>query len=239
MKRVLIWDVPVRVLHLVFAAATTAALCLGLGLDDEHPWFGYHAWAAMLAAGALVLRVAWGFAGPRHARFAAWSWSPSALFGFAMAQIGLRPRSNYVSHNPAASWVMLGLLGIVGALVGTGLAGGDDPHEGLAIMLLVFIGLHLAGLAWHSFRHRENIALAMVDGRKMAPEAEALPHASGKAGIAILVALVVWATLLARGYDHVAGTLKLPFLKHPLVLTEGAGEDGDDGKEGEDGEDED
>ena len=239
MKRVLIWDVPVRVLHLVFAAATTAALCLGLGLDDEHPWFGYHAWAAMLAAGALVLRVAWGFAGPRHARFAAWSWSPSALFGFAMAQIGLRPRSNYVSHNPAASWVMLGLLGIVGALVGTGLAGGDDPHEGLAILLLVFIGLHLAGLAWHSFRHRENIALAMVDGRKMAPEAEALPHASGKAGIAILVALVVWATLLARGYDHVAGTLKLPFLKHPLVLTEGAGEDGDDGKEGEDGEDED
>ena len=239
MKRVLIWDVPVRVLHLVFAAATTAALCLGLGLDDEHPWFGYHAWAAMLAAGALVLRVAWGFAGPRHARFAAWSWSPSALFGFAMAQIGLRPRSNYVSHNPAASWVMLGLLGIVGALVGTGLAGGDDPHEGLAILLLVFIGLHLAVLAWHSFRHRENIALAMVDGRKMAPEAEALPHASGKAGIAILVALVVWATLLARGYDHVAGTLKLPFLKHPLVLTEGAGEDGDDGKEGEDGEDED
>ena len=234
MKRVLIWDVPVRVLHLVFAAATTAALCLGLGLDDEHPWFGYHAWAAMLAAGALVLRVAWGFAGPRHARFAAWSWSPSALFGFAMAQIGLRPRSNYVSHNPAASWVMLGLLGIVGALVGTGLAGGDDPHEGLAIMLLVFIGLHLAGLAWHSFRHRENIALAMVDGRKMAPETEALPHASGKAGIAILVALVVWATLLARGYDHVAGTLKLPFLKHPLVLTEGAGEDGEDGEEDED-----
>jgi cytochrome b len=199
-----------------------------LGLGADHPWFGYHAWAAMLAAGALVLRVVWGFAGTRHARFAAWSWRPSALFGFAMAQIGRRPRPNYASHNPAASWVMLGLLGMVGALVGTGLAGGDDPHEGLAVVLLVFIGLHLAGLAWHSFHHRENIALAMVDGRKVAPEAEALPHASGKAGAVIVVALVVWTVLLARGYDHAAGTLKLPFLKHPLVLTDGAGEDGEE-----------
>jgi cytochrome b len=228
MKRVLIWDVPVRVLHFVFAASTTAALSLGLGLGSDHPWFGYHAWAAMLAAGALVVRVVWGFAGPRHARFSAWSWRPSALFGFAMSQIGRRPHSNYVSHNPAASWVMLGLLGLVGALIGTGLAGGDDPHEGLAIALLVFIGLHLAGLAWHGFRHRENIALAMVDGRKRAPEAEALPHASGKAGTAVVVALAVWAILLARGYDHAAGTLKMPFLKHPLVLTDGAGKDGEE-----------
>jgi cytochrome b len=228
MKRVLIWDLPVRVLHLVFAASTTAALCLGLGLEEEHPWFGYHAWAAMLAAGALVLRVFWGFVGSRHARFTAWSWRPSAFVSFLAAEVGLAPRAHPVSHNPAASWVMLGMLALVGALVGTGLAGGEDPHEGLAIALLVLIGLHLAGLVWHGFRHRENIALSMADGRKLAPEAEALPDASGKSGAAIMLVLAVWVVLLARGYDHAAGTLKLPLLKHPLVLTEGAGEESDD-----------
>ncbi len=228
MKRVLIWDLPVRVLHLVFAASTTTALVIGLGLEHEHPWFGYHALAAMLAAGALVLRVVWGFVGSRHARFSAWSMRPSALWSFVAAQVGLAPRDRHVSHNPAASWVMLGMLAGVGALVWTGIAGGEDPHEGLAIALLVLIGLHLGGLAWHGFRHRENIALSMADGRKVAPEGEALRHASGKAGAAVVLVLVVWAVLLARGYDHAAGTLKLPLLKHPLVLTDGAGEEGED-----------
>lgn len=225
MKRVLIWDWPVRVLHLVFAASSSAALVLGLGLGKDHPWFGYHAWAAMLAAGALVLRVLWGFIGSRHARFAAWSWSPAAWLRFLREHIGIAPRAHHGSHNPAASLVMSGLFALVGALVWTGLDGGDDPHEGLAIALVLFIGLHLAGLAWHGFRHRENIALSMVDGRKLAPENEALPHASGKAGVAILLVLVVWTALLVRGYDHAAGTLKLPLLKHPLVLTDGAGDE--------------
>ncbi len=231
MKRVLIWDAPVRVLHLVFGLSTAAALGLGLGLDEDHPWFGYHAWAAMLALGALVLRVGWGFVGSRHARFSAWTWSPSALVRFLKAQVGLAPGSQHASHNPAASWVMLGMLALVGALVATGLAGGDDPHEGLAIAMAVLVGLHLAGLLWHGIRHRENIALAMADGRKLASENEALPHASGKAGAVIVILLAIWAALLVRGYDHAAGTLKLPFLRQPLVLTDGAGEGGDDGHE--------
>jgi len=225
MKRVLIWDLPVRVLHLVFALSMTAALGLGLGLDEDDPWFGYHAWAAMLALGALVLRVVWGFVGSRHARFSAWAWSPAALWRFCAEQVGMAPRSHPVSHNPAASWVMLGMLALAGALVATGLAGGEDPHEGLAIAMLVLIGLHLAGLLWHGLRHRENIALAMADGRKRAPEHAALPHASAKAGAVVLLILAVWTVLLVRGYDHANGTLSLPLLKHPLVLTDGAGEE--------------
>lgn len=231
MKRVLIWDLPVRVLHLVFATATTAALAVGLGFDKEHPWFGYHALAAMVAAGALVLRIAWGFAGSRHARFAAWTWRPSEMLLFLGELVGVSPPRHRAAHNPGASWVMLGLLAAVGALVATGIAGGEDPHEGIAYALLALIGLHLAGLLWHGLRHRENIALAMVDGRKVASAEDALPHASPKAGFVVALALVAWIAILFRGYDHAAGTLKLPLLAHPLVLTDGAGEDEDGGGE--------
>ena len=227
MKRVLIWDLPVRVLHWVFAASSSTALGIGLGLGRDHAWFGYHAWAAMVAAGALVLRVVWGFVGSRHARFAGWSWRPSALADYLKSLF--RPAADpvHAGHNPAASWVMLGMLALVGALVGTGLAGGEDPHEALAVGLAVFIGLHLAGLLWHGLRHRENIARAMIDGRKMAEDSQALAHASSKAAWVVVLLLAAWIALLVRGYDHAEGTLRLPLLKQPLILTDGAGEDED------------
>lgn len=227
MKRVLIWDIPVRVMHWVLAGSTTAALVLGMGLGREHPLFGYHAWFAMVAAGSLVLRLVWAFAGSAHARFSGWSWKPAKLWSFLRGLVGLGPAARYPGHNPAASWVMLGILALVGALVGTGLAGGDDPHELLAQLLLVLIGLHLAGLLWHGIQHRENIARAMVDGRKQAAEDAALAHASRRAGVAVALLLLGWIVLLARGYDSASGTLRLPFFKQPLILTDGADAAGD------------
>lgn len=227
MKRVLIWDIPVRFLHWVFAASTSVALAIGLGLGDDHPWFGYHAWAGMLAAGALLIRVVWGFAGSRHARFSGWNWRPSELLRYLAGLIGLGRSLRPAGHNAAASWVMLGLLSVIGALAATGLAGGDDPHEQLAIALLVLIAAHLVGLLWHGLRHRENIALTMIDGRKVAPPEDALPHASRAAGAVVALLLLAWIVLLVRGYDHAAGTLELPLLKNPLILTDGAGEDED------------
>ena len=225
MKRVLIWDIPVRLLHWTLAVSVSAALALGLGLGADHPLFGYHAWFGMLALGALVLRVAWGFVGSAHARFRAWNWSTAALARFACALFGRGAAARPPGHNPAASWVMLAILALVGALAGTGLAGGDEPHEALASGLFVFVGAHLAGLLWHGFRHRENIAIAMFDGRKEAAESDALPHASRKAGVVTALLLAAWIAVLVRGYDRAEGTLKLPFLRHPLVLTDGAGEE--------------
>ena len=227
MKRVLIWDLPVRVMHWVFAASATAALVIGLGLGEDHAWFGYHAWSAMVAAGTLALRVVWGFAGSRHARFSGWNWRPSGLAGYVRSLLRSASVPPYAGHNPVASWVMLGMLVLVGALVGTGLAGGDDPHEALAVALAVFIGLHLAGLLWHGLRYRENIARAMIDGRKIADDGAAIPHSSPKAGWLVVLLLAVWIVVLVRGYDHAEGTLRLPLLKRPLILTDGAGEDGE------------
>ncbi|NBB48721.1 cytochrome B [Rhizobium sp. CRIBSB] len=87
----------------------------------------------------------------------------------------------YLGHNPLGAAMVMLLLVMVGgiALIGWmqttdaywGVEWVEETHETLAELLLVAIALHVAGVIHASLRHHEDLALAVITGRKRAPAA--------------------------------------------------------------------
>lgn len=81
MARTLVWDLPTRLFHWIFAFGFAIAAVIALGLGDDSPAFPLHALIGLVLGMAIALRVMWGFVGSRHARFASFAFGPSAVLG--------------------------------------------------------------------------------------------------------------------------------------------------------------
>ncbi len=123
----------------------------------------------------VVVCVAGGWTGPGYVRFAQFIRSPSETFSYAL-RVLRHSEVRYLGHNPLGGWMVLALLltvaltGLSGWLYITdaywGVEWVGNLHEALAILVLVLAALHVAGVVFTSFRHRENLVAAMFHGRK-------------------------------------------------------------------------
>jgi cytochrome b len=167
-----VWDPLVRVGHWALAVGVLLAWLTREGWRETHEWIGY----ATLVL--VALRVAWGLAGPRYARFRQFVRSPGATLRYAAEALkGREPR--HLGHNPLGGWMIVALLVTVAATGFTGWLYTTDKywgeewlanlHGSLTDLLLALAALHLAGVATASWRHRENLVAAMLHGRKRPP----------------------------------------------------------------------
>ena len=168
-----VWDPLVRVFHWSLVLTVLLAWLTRHGGGAWHEWLGY----AVLAL--VALRLVWGFTGPPYARFGQFMRRPSATLGYASSVIaGREPR--YLGHNPLGGWMIVALLtavtaaGLTGWLYTTdefwGVEWMEGLHEACAITVLALAGVHVAGVLFSSWRHRENLVAAMLSGRKRAPD---------------------------------------------------------------------
>jgi cytochrome b len=163
-----VWDPLVRILHVTLAAGFLGAFLID-SPRQLHETLGW------VAVAAIAARVVWGFVGPRRARFADFVPTPAGFLAYARATLaGREPR--YLGHNPAGGAMVVALLAVVAALGLTGWMMGLDAfwgvgwleglHEIVANVGFGLVVLHWLGIAWESLRHRENLAKAMITGRK-------------------------------------------------------------------------
>jgi len=108
------WDPVVRLSHWLIAAAVIIN-----GLISE-PGGTIHIWIGWIAMAVLVIRLVWGFIGPREARFTAFLPDPRAAVSHLFSLVRGKPKE-YPSHNPAGTIMVYALWACLAVVIATGL----------------------------------------------------------------------------------------------------------------------
>ncbi len=178
-----VWDPLVRLFHWSLAAGFTIAYVA------EDDWLALHVWAGYVILGLIAVRLLWGFAGPRHARWSDFVKEPAEIVAYLKDAVRSRA-ARFLGHNPAGGAMVVALIVSLAATGLSGLAvygaqelsgpmapllgglpagwvpGFEVMHEFLANLTLLLVFLHVAGVVWASLQHRENLIVAMVTGKK-------------------------------------------------------------------------
>ncbi len=236
MDRVLVWDLPVRVFHLALAACCAGALAIALLSEEDSPLFRFHMLLGLAACFLLLVRLVLGVIGSRHNRLRALLFSPRETVRYGWGVFTGRA-DRYFIHNPGTAAVAVAILFLIPLLLVSGIEPTrrvfGELHGVLAYALLALVLGHLAGLVIHTIRYRENLALAMLSGRKQAPPEAALESAHPVAGALVLLACLGWIGGLFLNYAPDRGTVTIPLLGSSLSLGEGEGrEEGRHEREG-------
>jgi cytochrome b len=234
MKKILVWDLSVRLFHWTFAASLLAALGFAFFADKHGALFRWHMVAGIVAVFLLVLRIVMGVVGSRYARFTRFPLRPVEVARyFPRALTGDAPR--YVGHNPGCALAALAMFFLVLVLFATGLNGSRDPwedlHGALAYALLAVIGAHLVGLIWHAVRHRENVVAPMISGRKEGRPEDGLASSHPVWAAGLVVVATAWIGGLLANYDAATSRIHLPLTGATIQLGENDGREKEHVKE--------
>ena len=118
-----VWDPFIRIFHWSLVAVVVLALATG----DEAEWLHIRAGYAIVAF--VILRVLWGFVGPRRARFSNFVKPPSEVIRFVGQSLRLKA-ARYLGHNPAGGAMIIAMLMLIGLISATGFMLTTDAYWG-------------------------------------------------------------------------------------------------------------
>jgi cytochrome b len=191
MRRMKVWDLPVRLFHWTIVLLILAAwVTQYINRMDLHMWIGE--WILTL----LLFRIVWGFIGSDTARFTRFLRSPMAALRH-LAHLRRREPDREIGHNAAGGWMVLVMLALIGVQAGTGLFSNDDSDTEGPLMHLIskdqsdwlshihylnfkaietVIVLHVLAIVAYAVLKRQNLVRPMVTGTKLMAEDAAAPR---------------------------------------------------------------
>lgn len=198
---ILVWDVPTRLFHWLLVVCFAVAYLT----SESERWQLWHVTAGYTFGALLVFRLFWGLVGSRYARFRQFVRGPRQVLAYLRTLISRSP-DHYIGHNPAGALAIVGMLGLGLLTVVTGWAAFSDYgdwfgelHEGIVNVLLLIVGIHIAGVLVSSLLHRENLVRSMVNGYKQGAVVEAIRYPQWIVGVTLLVGLGTFLWLLLSG----------------------------------------
>lgn len=178
-----VWDIFVRFFHW----SLVLAFIVAYATEDDVLFL--HVWAGYFVAILLLSRIIWGLIGSKYARFTDFVTSPRKAVRYVFDALCLRAR-RYIGHNPAGGLMIITLIGSLALTVISGMAiyavaehagplapvftgSGEtleefleETHEFFANFALFLVFIHIVGVVLESLIHRENLVVAMINGKK-------------------------------------------------------------------------
>lgn len=212
-RKILVWDVPVRVFHWLMVLSFAGAYITA----ESEQWRLLHVTLGYTMAGLVVFRILWGLIGTRYARFSSFIRGPKAVARYVAAMLRKQPE-HYVGHNPAGALAIVAMLGLTLVIAATGWAlyndiGGEwleEAHEVAANVMLAVVFIHIAGVLAVSWLHRENLVRAMFSGRKTGTPDQEVRSPWRSVAVLILVAVLGFWWLQWQGAPSNTATLDRP-----------------------------
>jgi cytochrome b len=217
MRRVKVWDLPVRLFHWVLVLLIAAAWA-----TQEFNYMDQHVWCGEAILALLLFRIVWGFIGSDTARFGRFLRGPAEALRH-LSHITKREADREIGHNAAGGWMVLVMLALVGVQACTGLfsnSGDDgtvdgplkplvsqsasdflsDVHSFNFDLIEAAIVLHVVAIVAYAVLKRQDLVRPMVTGTKSMPGDVPAPR---------LVSPVWAAVVLAAAACVVAAVVRL------------------------------
>lgn len=221
--KVVVWDIPVRLVHWSFVALLPA-----LWWTAETRQMDLHFTLGLTMAGLVVFRLMWGIVGSTTARFSRFVAGSKAISRYLKA-----PEDNpVVGHNPLGALSVVALLALLGFQVSLGLFAQDtdavdsgplnhlvswdtataasEAHGIVFNLLAALIALHIAAIVFYRIVRKNDLVTPMISGRRAFATRVAQP-ALGSWIKAVVVAMLAAAIALWIGYGVPPWGAKFPW----------------------------
>ena len=178
-----VWDFWVRFGHWLIALGVIFQQFSGekLELIDAHATVG------ILLSGWVVFRLAWGFTGPKYARFSSFPLSSPKQLINSLQRVFTKNTEKTPGHTTIGGLAVYLMLILIGLTALSGMASSDDilfagplepflspafvdlasqAHPILSELLLITIIAHVSAVFWHQFVMKEPLIQGMFHGLK-------------------------------------------------------------------------
>lgn len=183
MKKILVWDWPIRVMHWLIVVLFTGMIITGKSDEDYMQWHFYMGYGL---SAVVIARVLYGFWGSKFARFSEFLYHPIETTRFVSTLLTGKGRT-YLGHNPVGGLMVIVLLVALSLQWITGLFNSDQVfwygpfyewgsnavletaaslHYQLPDILLALVAMHILAVLYHELRFKERLIGAMLHGKK-------------------------------------------------------------------------
>ena len=107
MRTHLVYDLPTRLFHWLFAGLFLTAYLIATFADHKSAAFPIHMLVGAVLCFVVLMRLLWGVVGTRHARFASFALRPHDAFDYFKSIAAGAKGKIWGGHNPASSWARI------------------------------------------------------------------------------------------------------------------------------------